>query len=258
MVCSGYRLFKVNREGCSKTYQNLFYSCLLIGCGLFFAMYFFEYRSSSDPKLEKIIFCIELPAGTLILFAYLLMIPVQAKLYYLCYESENGKFVNPQQKVPNLYTLIVVITILPFILEMYILIKPFKQSRIVQSVVSNIQAFVCILLWIYYGSKLTGIVKRVAGEQMWSKTVKLFIVELVWSLIWIVSQIIFTATDLELPKTDSNGKVYYNLFYHIWFIIQSTVPAASIMFVVFESPKRVRMKELLLDKMDSSSSDDEF
>ncbi|KAJ3445831.1 hypothetical protein M0812_11718 [Anaeramoeba flamelloides] len=263
MVYSGFRLYQVNRKGFQKTYQNIFYSCILTGSGIRFATYFVDYFAEMDAGTQDKMNFFLYPASYLILFSYVLMIPVQAKLYYLCYESETGEHINHRKKIRNLYFLITIATLVPFIFEMVVYYKitsvnaPNKSTyQLVDLISTSIFASVCIILWIYYGIKLTGIVKRVAGAKMWNQTIKLFLVEIVWSIFWILHQI-FSVNGFLKYHTNSKNQTYLPIGTFIYILLEENIPPFLIMIVVFESPKRVRAKELLLDEMETTSSSSE-
>ncbi|KAJ6246491.1 tobamovirus multiplication protein 1-like isoform x1 [Anaeramoeba flamelloides] len=257
MVYSGFRLYQVNRKGFQKTYQNIFYLCILTGSGIRFATYFVDFFT--DTPNDTIYFLV-IPASYLILFSYVLMIPVQAKLYYLCCESETGEHINHRKKIRNLYFVITIVSLFPCLFELILIAykKTFENTTYndIDLVSTTLCCSVCIILWVYYGIKLTGIVKRVAGAKMWNKMIKLFLVEIVWSIFWILHQI-FSINGILKDRTNSKNQTYLPIGTFIYILLEENIPPFLIMIVVFESPKRVRAKELLLDEMETTSSSSE-
>ncbi|KAJ6251597.1 hypothetical protein M0813_14795 [Anaeramoeba flamelloides] len=263
MIYSGFRLYQVNRKGFQKTYQNIFYACILIGSGIRFGTYFGNYLTEMETDTRNMILIFLFPASFFVLFAYVLMIPVQAKLYYLCCESETGEYINYRKKIRNLYFFVTIVTIVPLVFEMVLYYKinsgnsPNKSTyNLVELIITSVFASVCIIFWIYYGIKLTGIVKRVAGTKMWNQTIKLFLVEIVWSIFWILHQI-FSVNGILDYQPSKNNKFNLSVGAFIYLLLEYNVPPFLIMIAVFESPKRVRMKELLLDEIETTNSSSE-
>ncbi|KAJ3432066.1 hypothetical protein M0813_23031 [Anaeramoeba flamelloides] len=249
-----FRLVKLYRSKIYRSYQNLFYWCIFLGClGLCVNEFWLSLKYYDGMDL-KLYYTIAIPFNFIILYSYLLMIPVQAELYYLCKEAKTGKYYNKNKIVRSLHILITIMTLINMVVHFIFYSVEVKKYYIIDPCLMLLATVITIGFWLYYGIQLTRIVKNVAGEVMWNQTRKLFIVEIVWSAMYITTVIIVFLSD---SKSRFHPEAKYSWGELIFIYIQKVIPSLLIMVVVFETPKTIKPKELLLVNLNTTSSENE-
>ncbi|KAJ3429986.1 tobamovirus multiplication protein 1-like isoform x1 [Anaeramoeba flamelloides] len=248
-----YRLIRALRADQKKTLQALCFAILTIGLfgkgvcfslvpGVFGTKYFLLYAS------------LQYFFSFLNTFTYVLLIPLQAKLYYLCKDAENLVLeTNHSKKLKRIYISTTIFFLMFLAVVLFSLIFPDEMLQFFNYV--HLAYFVIVLLaMLYYGTKLIKTINRIGGKELTKQIKRIIIIEIQWCIIYLIVSLFRIAMPEYFDEYGILDKPNIGLF--ILLLFCSNFPALALLFVVFKLPNVKKNDQLLLNSYDSSVDED--
>ncbi|KAJ3425287.1 tobamovirus multiplication protein 1-like isoform x1 [Anaeramoeba flamelloides] len=187
-------------------------------------------------------------------YAYVLLIPLQAKLYYLCKDAEDLVLENNHSK--KLVRIYIVTTVFSFVyLVVVALTAIFPKDMLKFFNAFFLIFFVIILLaMLYYGTKLVKTINRIGGKELTKQIKRIILVEIQWCILWTFLSLFRI---IKPGLFDQYGLLCKdNIWVNILLLLCLDFPPLALLFVIFKTPNVTKKGNMLLNSYDSSSDEE--
>ncbi|KAJ3425288.1 tobamovirus multiplication protein 1-like isoform x1 [Anaeramoeba flamelloides] len=246
---SFYKLIRVLRNDQKKTLQALCYAILtigLLGRGVCFSLVPSLFRSHYERLYATLIYTFSFMNT----YVYILLIPLQAKLYYLCKDAEDLVLEsNHRKKLVRIYILTTIFFFMFLTLVAFYLI--FTKAMLNYFNAFHLAYFVVILFaMLYYGIKLVKTINRIGGNELAKQIKRIILVEIQWCVFYLILSLV----RITMPELfDQYGiLIKKKVWVFILLLLCSNFPALALLFVIFKTPNVTKNDNLLLNSYDSS------
>ncbi|KAJ6239133.1 hypothetical protein M0813_25345 [Anaeramoeba flamelloides] len=247
---SSYRLIRVLRTDQKKTLQTLCYALIAVGSfGRALSAEFGDQLYRDGTK--RVYAALQYFFSFITTFTYVLLIPLQAKLYYLCKDAEDLVLeTNHSKKLKRIYISTTIYSLMFLIVVLFSAIFAAEMLKFFNYF--HLFYFVIIMLaMLYYGIKLVKTINQIGGKELTKQIKRIIIIEIQWCILWTTLSL-FRITKPEL--FDDYGILYKpTIGVHIILLLCLNFPSFALLFVVFKTPNVKKKKHLLLNSYDSSS-----